>query len=214
MSGNTYTYVWIKNNSITSETITANSGDAVTLQALSITLVPIEFADNLNLALFEIVGYSNGQTDQSVLYDATGTSTNISGLTVTVPAYTVVCTQGIANQLVAVTLQPNQVLYRSSSGDAIIGLDLNVTNSRPYDELFTLTIGNMLLATLANAPDIDNVEVYFNGLLLSPATDYVIVNNTITASIALNTAYGGNSNDGIGFTTNDLVRVIYYATLT
>lgn len=76
----------------------------------------------------------------------------------------------------------------------------------------TLTSGNMVLATLPSAPtDAANVLVYVNGQYLHQGAgrDYTIAGAVITATSALNVAWGGTASDGLGFAATDLIAVHY-----
>ena len=76
----------------------------------------------------------------------------------------------------------------------------------------TLTSGNMVLATLPGTPtDAANVMVYVNGQYLHQGAgrDYTITGAVITATSALNVAWGGTASDGLGFAATDLIAVHY-----
>lgn len=143
---------------------------------------------------------------------AVGVTKGGTGLT-TVAANTVLAAQGSADTVVAVGLTASTVLGRAATGNitAIAGTDLRVAAAaRPVEDVGTLTASSMTLGTLSQTPAANStVVVSINGLILRPTTDYTISSTTVTATNALNVAYGGTGSDGAGFENDDVFVATY-----
>lgn len=135
-----------------------------------------------------------------------------TGLT-TVAANSVLASQGSADTVVAVALTASTLLGRGAAGNvtALSGAEVQIAgNVRVQIDSGTLTAGSMTLGTLSQTPfSTADVKVCINGLELQHTTDYTVSGTTVTATNALNVAYGGTAGDGNGFENDDVFTAYY-----
>lgn len=143
---------------------------------------------------------------------AIGVTKGGTGLT-TVAANTLLGAQGSADTVVAIAVSASRFVGRKSSGNIVEltpGDAREVSQLRPVADSGTLTAGSMTLGTLSQTPlDASKVKIFINGLLLLYTTDYTISGTTVSATSALNVAYGGSSSDGNGFANDDVFQAAY-----
>ncbi len=135
-----------------------------------------------------------------------------TGLT-TISANSVLASGATADTLSPVAMSANTILGRGATGDvsALTSTQVReVAQVREVVDTGTLTSGSMTLATLTQTPrDATALRFYINGILLEPTTDYTVSGQTVTATNALNVAYGGTTNDGLGFENDDVFQAVY-----
>lgn len=134
-----------------------------------------------------------------------------TGLT-TVAAHSILISQGVADTLVAEAVADATLIGRNGGNITDLGAaDVQaVAEARVVKDEGTLTNGSMTLGTLSQTPhNVNEVDVYINGLLLEDQTDYTISGTTVTATNALNISYGGSAGDGNGFENDDRFQAVY-----
>jgi len=134
-----------------------------------------------------------------------------TGLT-TLATNTVLTSQGSANTLSPLTLAAHTLLGRAGSNIAALsGTDVQrIAQKRTVLDSGTLTAGSMTLGTLSQTPGSGTqIQVFINGLLIEQTTHYTRSGTTISATNALNIAYGGSAADGNGFANGDRFVAVY-----
>ena len=140
--------------------------------------------------------------------DTVAVSFGGTGLT-SVTANSILITETAANVLVEKAVAASTILGRKSSGDIddMTGAEARVVlRTRRQVDTGTLTANNMTLGTLSQTPlEPTKVIITINGLTLKEGSgfDFTVSGTTVTATDALNVAYGGTTNDGAGFENDD-----------
>lgn len=201
----------------------ALDGDTISIPPNCISTVDDKFADNLNPAEVRLVSMGSTSTE-TVEPEPSGFNGDNFSYKVNTPPHSVLVTDYLGNVFAAITLAEGEVLGRLP-GQSISGLNASELLSigigggsgggdgtySPMDEhLGTATNGSMILAELPYIPLSDSVEVFVNGIALT-LTDYFIGGNgrNIMGTVGLNESYGGSGADGLGFSNDDEVRVVY-----
>lgn len=130
----------------------------------------------------------------------------------TIPAYSIVASQGLSNVMAAVHLPQQSVLGRR--GDDIVAIpleDLSVLlGVRRKVETIAATTAVQKFITLTETPvSINDIAVYMNGLRLTPTTDFTLSNKDVLGTSALNVELGGTGTDWLGWDNTDKITVEY-----
>ena len=132
-----------------------------------------------------------------------------------VPPYSILATQGTANQFAVVSFPADSILVRDGTG-LIEAIDqsvfiANIVANLGGDTTFngTLVQGTMTLIDLA--PILiqpASAKLYINGLRIAPNL-FTVVGTQVLATVALNEAYGGTGTDGLGFQNGWTITLDY-----
>lgn len=133
-----------------------------------------------------------------------------------VPPYSILASQGTANTVVPVTLNPGDVPIYDAASQTIKGINLQQVIATGGRQTFTstLTHGSMQLGILPHKTTLVGMAVRINGFSIDAPGAYSILADgmTVIAMPSLNVAYGGTNSDGLGFTNGSVVVIEYIPT--
>lgn len=130
-----------------------------------------------------------------------------------ISTHSILNSQGSANTLVETNIGTNVFIGRKASN--IQTLDdsdaRELSKTRGVIDTGLATNGSMTLMTLSQTPrTAADVQLFFNGEKLEYTTHFTVSSTTVTATNTLNEAYGGSTNDGLGFENTDRLQAFYH----
>lgn len=202
---------------------TGEIGAGTGLTKSGLTLNVIGTADRItaNADSIDIAATYAGQTSIVTLgtvttgtWNATAIGVTKGGTGLTTVAANTVLWGSATDTVAALAVGASTFVGRKSSGNvsAMSPTEARVELAlREISDTGTLTASSMTLGTLSQIPaDAAKVKVKINGIELLYTTDYTISGTTVTATSALNVAYGGASSDGAGFANDDVFQASYF----